>query len=58
MGSHGRNIGMPLNKFTDDAWAGLEAGHENIFVGSSDEVIKFETMRQDIFTKFNESMRK
>lgn len=29
----GRQMGMPLNEFTDQAWAGLSNGDDEVFVG-------------------------
>lgn len=46
----GRSMGMPLDEFTDVAWAGLLAGKEQIpvgFVGKAFEA--FENKRQDMF---------
>ena len=34
MGSEGRKIGMPLDKFTDETWKGLESGTDQVIVGS------------------------
>lgn len=46
----GRNIGMPLEEFTDAAWAGLTEGKEQIpvgFVGKAFEL--FENKRQEMY---------
>lgn len=29
----GRQMGIPLNEFTDQAWAGLSSGNDEVFVG-------------------------
>ncbi|EAT86434.1 hypothetical protein HBI56_101380 [Parastagonospora nodorum] len=46
----GRNIGMPLEEFTNEAWAGLTEGKEQIpvgFVGKAFDA--FENKRQEMF---------
>lgn len=48
----GRSVGMPLDEFIDEAWAGFEAGKEQIPVGMSAIGYKedgFETLRQKAF---------
>lgn len=46
----GGSIGMPLDEFTDEAWAGLVAGKEQIAVGLSAKAFDvFENKRQDMF---------
>lgn len=53
----GRNIGMPLEEFTNEAWAGLTEGKEQIpvgFVGKAFDA--FENKRQEMFHGFMMSM--
>lgn len=46
----GGNIGMPLAEFTENAWAGLEKGEEQIPVGMSAKSFEaFEKKRQELF---------
>ena len=47
---NGRQIGMPLEEFTDKAYAGLAAGKEQVPVGQSKLYFEvFETKRQEVF---------
>ena len=47
-GRYGRKFGMPLDKFTEDAWAGLEAGKDQIPVGMTVANFEgFEVKRQE-----------
>jgi short-subunit dehydrogenase involved in D-alanine esterification of teichoic acids len=46
----GGNIGMPLEEFTDEAWAGLTEGKEQIPVGFVAKAFEaFEDKRQELF---------
>ena len=50
---NGREIGMPLDAFTEQAYAGLAAGHEQVAVGASEKAFDaFEIKRQDFFQGF------
>ena len=47
---NGRQIGMPLNEFTDEAYEGLAAGKDQIPVGSAKDWFEsFEPQRQEKF---------
>ncbi|KAF6218356.1 hypothetical protein HO133_005703 [Letharia lupina] len=47
---NGRQYGMPLDQFTDEAYEGLAAGKEEVTVGSAqDWYNKFESARQELF---------
>ena len=47
---NGRQIGMPLDQFTEEAYQGLAAGKEQIPVGSAkDWYDSFEGQRQETF---------
>ncbi|KAI4246380.1 MAG: hypothetical protein L6R40_002048 [Gallowayella cf. fulva] len=49
---NGGQIGMPLGLFTDEAYAGLAAGKEEIVVGdAADWYNAFEPQRQDVFNQ-------
>ncbi|KAL8927000.1 MAG: hypothetical protein Q9208_002545 [Pyrenodesmia sp. 3 TL-2023] len=49
---NGRQIGMPLDQFTDEAYAGLAAGKEEVAVGNAgDWYNAFEVQRQQLFNK-------
>ncbi|KAJ9127448.1 hypothetical protein QFC24_000856 [Naganishia onofrii] len=50
----GRSIGMPLNEFTDEAWAGLAEGKDEIPVGQTKLGFeKMEPVRKMVFDKMN-----
>jgi len=56
---NGGSIGMPLAQFTEEMWQGLEAGKEDVPVGTS--VAQFEaveTPRRKAFAQLNEFMKK
>jgi short-subunit dehydrogenase involved in D-alanine esterification of teichoic acids len=54
----GRSIGMPLEEFTDAAWAGLTKGEEQIPVGFVVKAFEsFENKRQEMFHGFVKSMK-
>ena len=47
---NGRSIGMPLDQFTEEAYAGLAAGHEQVPVGLAKGAFDgFESDRQKVF---------
>ena len=47
---NGRQIGMPLEQFTNEAYEGLAAGKEEVVVGDGQGWYKnIEPARQDIF---------
>jgi len=47
---HGRQMGMPLDEFTDKSWAKLVQGEEQIPVGFVEHMFdKFEKSRQESF---------
>ncbi|KAF1940322.1 short-chain dehydrogenase/ reductase-like protein [Clathrospora elynae] len=53
----GGNIGMPLDEFTRDAWAGLVEGKEQIPVGFVTKAFEnFENKRQEMFNGFMTKM--
>jgi len=46
----GHKIGMPLNEFTDEAWQGLQDGHEDVMVGFAKGMVsKVEPGRRSAF---------
>jgi len=50
----GRSIGMPLNEFTDEAWAGLAEGKDEIPVGQTKMGFeKLEPIRKMVFERMN-----
>jgi short-subunit dehydrogenase involved in D-alanine esterification of teichoic acids len=54
----GGNIGMPLEEFTDAAWAGLTKGEEQIPVGFVAKAFDaFENKRQEMFHGFMMNMK-
>lgn len=54
---NGGAIGMPLEDFVDETWAGLESGSEQIAVGMSKNAFDgFERTRQEMFRKMTDSM--
>ncbi|MCJ1471449.1 hypothetical protein MMC13_000088 [Lambiella insularis] len=47
---NGRQIGMPLDQFTNEAYAGLAAGKEQVAVGMAKDALEgFESKRQEAF---------
>ncbi|KAL8704447.1 MAG: hypothetical protein Q9201_002405 [Fulgogasparrea decipioides] len=49
---NGRQIGMPLDRFIDEVYAGLSAGKEEVVVGNAaDWYNAFEPQRQQVFKK-------
>lgn len=49
-GEGGKQIGMPLEEFMDEAWGKLENGHEQISVGFATKACEaFEGKRQEMF---------
>ncbi|KAI9813652.1 MAG: hypothetical protein M1827_003723 [Pycnora praestabilis] len=55
---NGRQIGMPLDQFTNEAYAGLESGADQIPVGNAkDWFDSFEPQRQEKFMELIEMMR-
>lgn len=49
---NGRQIGMPLDQFTNEAYAGIAAGKEEVCVGDAAGWYNaFEPQRQQIFEK-------
>ncbi|KAL8649285.1 MAG: hypothetical protein Q9210_004488 [Variospora velana] len=49
---NGGQIGMPLNQFTNEAYAGLASGKEEVPVGSAAGWYDaFETQRQQLFNR-------
>ncbi|KAL8734081.1 MAG: hypothetical protein Q9181_003326 [Wetmoreana brouardii] len=49
---NGRQIGMPLDRFIDEAYTGLAAGKEEVVVGNAaDWYNAFEPQRQQVFKK-------
>lgn len=53
----GHKIGMPLDEFTDKAWAGLKRGNESIPVGMAEEQFEaLEKTRMELYEKMNEKM--
>ena len=53
---NGRSFGMPLEEFTEKAWAGLQEGKDQIPVGLSEPHFKeggFEKTRQEYFHRMN-----
>ncbi|OCL05652.1 short-chain dehydrogenase/oxidoreductase [Glonium stellatum] len=54
----GGKLGMPLDDFTEESWAGLVNGNDQIPVGIAETFFNgFETTRQGIFHKFNDMMK-
>jgi short-subunit dehydrogenase involved in D-alanine esterification of teichoic acids len=55
---NGRQMGMPLNEFTDAAWSGLVKGDEQIAVGMAEGLLNgFEKDRQAAFHKMTEMVK-
>ena len=55
----GRNLGMPLDEFTNETYEGLAAEKEEVVVGTAKEWYnKFEPQRQKVFVEMNEAMKK
>lgn len=54
----GRNMGMPLDEFTEEAWKGLERGDEDIPVGTSWKGFGFEGVEMSRKKLFGEMMEK
>lgn len=49
---NGRQMGMPLDQFTNEAYSGLAAGKEEVLVGDAAKWYNaFEPQRQQIFIK-------
>ena len=56
---NGGEIGMPLDRFVDDAYAGLAARKDEVTVGPAKGWYdSFEPARQKVFSEFNEEMKK
>jgi len=56
---NGGSFGMPLKEFTDETWAGLVAGKDQIAVGMSAGAFNsWEQERQKGFHKMVEGMKK
>ncbi|KAJ9119506.1 hypothetical protein QFC22_003214 [Naganishia vaughanmartiniae] len=56
--SNGGSIGMPLNEFTDEAWAGLTEGKDEIPVGMTKMGFeKLEPIRKMVFEKMNSQFK-
>lgn len=54
----GRNFGMPLDEFTEEAWEGLCAGKEDIPVGMTKRSYEaLEVKRQDIMMTIAKQMQ-
>jgi hypothetical protein len=54
----GRSIGMPLNEFTDAAWAGLRDGKDSIPVGDAQKGFDaLEPARKKIFDFMNSQFK-
>lgn len=55
---NGRQMGMPLGEFTEDSWAKLVKGDEQIPVGFVEGAFeKFENARQEVFAFMTKSVR-
>lgn len=55
---NGRQMGMPLDEFTEQSWSKLVKGDEQIPIGMSAELFKlFEETRQERFLKVAEMMK-
>ncbi|KAJ5390773.1 uncharacterized protein N7496_001841 [Penicillium cataractarum] len=53
----GHLIGMPLQEFIDEVWAGLSEGEDQIAVGSAKDIFKqFEVKRQEIYQQMTEML--
>ena len=53
---NGRDIGMPLAEFTDEAYRGLEEGREEVMVGSAKGWYeRVEPQRQELFRSMIQS---
>ncbi|CEJ57323.1 Putative D-alanine transfer protein [Penicillium brasilianum] len=53
----GHLIGMPLQEFVDEVWAGLSKGEDQIAVGSAKDVFnQFEVKRQEIYRQMTEML--
>ena len=60
MGDKGRQLGMPLDSFTDAAYEGIAAGKDQIVVGSIGPADTFNEIidkRRDTFTFLAKMMR-
>ncbi|KAJ8059522.1 hypothetical protein OCU04_011180 [Sclerotinia nivalis] len=55
---NGRNIGMPLDEFTEEAWKGLERGDEDIPVGTTLKGFGYEVVEMGRKKLFGEMMEK
>ncbi|KAF7874323.1 hypothetical protein EAF04_002995 [Stromatinia cepivora] len=55
---NGRNIGMPLDEFTEEAWKGLERGDEDIPVGTTLKGFGYEMVEMGRKKLFGEMMKK
>ena len=54
----GGKIGMPLNDFIEESWAGLVNGDDQIAVGMAETAFNgFEDLRQGIFHKMNDMIK-
>lgn len=52
---NGRQMGMPLDAFTDEAWSGLAKGEDQIPVGGTKDAFKsFELKRQEAYQSMTE----
>ncbi|KAL2439040.1 hypothetical protein ABEF95_015641 [Exophiala dermatitidis] len=55
---NGRAIGMPLDEFTNQAYAGLASGSEQVPVGTAKQAFDaFEVKRQEIFAQMVKALR-
>ena len=55
---NGRQIGMPLDQFTDEAYEGLAAGKEEVAVGDAQDWYEnFEPARQKLFYDMVQAMK-
>jgi short-subunit dehydrogenase involved in D-alanine esterification of teichoic acids len=53
----GHLIGMPLDDFTDEVWARLQNGEEQIAVGSAQEIFEaFEIKRQGLYEEMTKML--
>lgn len=64
MGPSGRNLGMPVDQFTDEAYKGLVEGHDHIVVGgvgppgliTEEEFLEVVGRRQNLFKRLADRM--
>lgn len=55
---NGRQLGMPLKQFTNEAYEGLAAGKKDVAVGNAqDWYNKFEPARQELFHDIDKAMK-